>query len=638
MGRKGVVPIAACFRAACDHPFLVVMLCFLAFLYRSFPCVFSLLLSAFPVVFCTFVLLGVLLIHSQPQTRRDEKRIDTAVQFETVLPKDERSQELQFGRSMGELSGAGSDLLGKENSEVQNDKCASSCDSTSESSSSDVEIVPFLDELHPLLHEGTPEPMNLSLQDDYGNEDSVTDSEDSTGDQTESQVEDDAKIQGAEDYLTKSAIKWTEEDEKNVMEVGSSELERNQLLERVMERRKSRKCVSMVAVNEFSNMETCSPQNSVPHIVTRRHNPFDNLPDDTYEQQGLPSIPGSAPSVLVPRQNPFDDIPYYLNEERDHTSRENSQLDFLDFQTKDTFFHRSETFSVAPYESCLFPVYTHSNASKSSSAPETDSVGSVEDLEDKNVIKEEIEEKKLVDEPVLTSKMEHVTEHVGHGSQSSEEDEEEEEESSDSGMRNILVDEIVMKLETLQQNNISSGSICSSPSSSSSSSEASERIFVVKEKKQPSVENNGISRQSSLEGSEPVYDISPPRVRRNFSSSSIVFDLHEPWFPPVQVKRTVSFAEGVIMMGSNREPNIMSFPIVKEKTLRKSSLSQQPVDEHHVSKPFLDTTMNDNQGDDDKEQLSSTMSESDHPDTQESSNEIDKSGLNFSTDQEVNIE
>ncbi|CAH9147951.1 unnamed protein product [Cuscuta epithymum] len=552
MGKKDVVfAIAACFREACHHPFLVAILCFMVFLHRSFPCLFSLLLSVFPVIFCTFLLLGVLLSYSQPElpkTERDhEERIHTGAHFKPqltqevdIIERDDRSSKVQFGF--------------QSSSKFGNDKCVSSCDDSKHvdaeqheeeddenlDSLSDrtsvVDIVPILDELHPLLDNGI-------------------ESEDSMGEETKLlQDEDDEETHGSEGCLSTSAFKWTEEDEKNVMEVGSSELERNQILERVMERRKSRKCVSMMGVNELSSLESSSPQNNIqPHIiVTKRHNPFDLLSGDTYnEQDGLPPIPGSAPSVLIPRQNPFD-IPYDI-------SIENSQLDF---QPKDAFYHRSRTFSAGPYGSCFFDeetsysgAYTHSNDSKSSSVTETDSMGS-KNPDDTNVINEDIEENKNF-----------VSEHVGHGSESSEEDE-----SLELGMRNIIVDEIVMN---------SSNSI--STSSSSSSSEASERISIENEKNL--CVDNGISSQLSMDGSEldeesgrkgePVYDISPPRVRRNFSSSSIVFDLHEPWFPPVQVKRTVSFAEGVIMMGSNRERDIMSSPFAKEKTFGRTPKQEQ---------------------------------------------------------------
>ncbi|KAJ6884164.1 hypothetical protein NC652_031220 [Populus alba x Populus x berolinensis] len=56
-----VISFELCYRSVCKHPFLVGMVCFLLLLYRSFPFLFSLLVTASPVLICTAILLGTLL-------------------------------------------------------------------------------------------------------------------------------------------------------------------------------------------------------------------------------------------------------------------------------------------------------------------------------------------------------------------------------------------------------------------------------------------------------------------------------------------------------------------------------------------------------------------------------------------------
>ncbi|KAL2901601.1 Replicase polyprotein 1a [Bienertia sinuspersici] len=53
-------------RSVSNHPFLLAVLLFLICLHRYFPFLFSLLVTASPVLICTAIVLGTLLIHGQP--------------------------------------------------------------------------------------------------------------------------------------------------------------------------------------------------------------------------------------------------------------------------------------------------------------------------------------------------------------------------------------------------------------------------------------------------------------------------------------------------------------------------------------------------------------------------------------------
>ncbi|KAH0720618.1 hypothetical protein KY285_005438 [Solanum tuberosum] len=680
--RKAVIfPIKVCYRTLWNHPFLVGMLCFLAFLYRSFPFVFSILVSVSPILVCTTALLGTLLSYAQPNIPEfewEENTTDHIVPLETrdVIPVEsdnscyfterysdqERDKVDQSTRSevhRGKRFGDHSALIGgvsgqvarefyehknedkfsdaelmenqysptskvdDESVEFDNDKLVDSFDSPlgspwkhreealysgsdgAESSSPDAsiaDIMPMLDELHPLLDEDNPQLVGLSHDVSHAHSESSTkssesDDDDVSEDQEEVEVADDEEEEEEtrDTEGLKSAITWTEEDQRNLMDLGTSELERNQRLESLIARRRSRKKMSFTDEKSLIDLVTAD---FMPPISTARQNPFD-LPNDNYGP-GLPPIPGSAPSILLPRcrRNPFD-LPYDPSEEKSHLTGDTFEQEIITSQPKETFFRRHESFNVGPSifglnkkdtrfrpyfvpdvmaaeGTSYSPFQRHPNDlsdSKVSSVLETESQGSIEDLEYKNLTEEDVEDKNLTDEhifkePELISKIEHATEDIGHGSQSSSSSSEEVEclILGASDKRDIELDDTDLNMENhhevvpivfheetttismeLNPSKICSKSAtseqkCSSQSSSSSSSEVGERIFpdkvVVRLSSEEAMchvetisENNvsdlNITRSSVEETShlEPIYDASPPSIKKNTSSSSIASDM-----------------------------------------------------------------------------------------------------------------
>ncbi|OIT40606.1 PREDICTED: uncharacterized protein LOC109236588 [Nicotiana attenuata] len=723
MTKAVIFPIKLCYRTVWNHPFLVCMLCFLAFLYTSFPFVFSLLVTVSPVLVCTALLLGTLLSYGHPNIPQFEMEEDTAdgiVPLKTGLSRDvsrvesdnrytdqERDKvdqstdkssllsEVHRGQRFGDHSPLvdgvsrvarefdeqkNEDKIGDEDLmenqysptskaddesvEFDNDKSVDSFDSRrvnldsppgspwkhreeeysealdsgsdrAESSSPDAsiaDIMPMLDELHPLLDEDNPQPVNISH--DVSHAASESSSESSEGDnESDDGSEDQEELEAADDENEdeeetrdkedpKSAITWTEEDEKNLMDLGSSELERNQRLESLIARRRSRKNMSLIDEKNLIDLVSADFPLNMPPISTARQKPFD-LPSDNYDL-GLPPIPGSAPSILLPRRNPFD-LPYDPSEEKPDLTGDNFQQEFITSQPKEPFFRRHESFSVGPSifglnkqdkkdirlrpyfvpdvmaseGTSYSPFQRHPSDlsdSKVSSVLETESQGSIEDLEDKNLTEEDVEDKNLNEEhmfkePQLISKIENAADDVGHGSQSSEEVEclvlgaadkrDIELDDTDVKLQNVEIhhkvgpvvfhEEAAVSSMELDPSKISSKSETSeqkfsSQSSSSSSSEVSERTFADKEVARLSSEEatshvETISRQHSPNGSdlnissssvdeslhlEPIYDASPPSIKKNISSSSIASDPlpeSEMELPPELVKRTVSFIE-----------------------------------------------------------------------------------------------
>ncbi|XP_039002728.1 uncharacterized protein LOC120129239 [Hibiscus syriacus] len=148
---------------------------------------------------------------------------------------------------------------------------------------------------------------------------------------------------GDKEDESKSAIKWTEDDQKNLMDLGTLEVERNLQLDKLMARRRARKSMRLMAEMNLIDLDGADiPLNLAP-ISTSGGNPFD-LPYDSHGDLGLPPIPGSAPSNWQPRRNPFD-LPY-------DSKGDNFHEEFSDFNQRgtvsqrDAFFCRHESYNV----------------------------------------------------------------------------------------------------------------------------------------------------------------------------------------------------------------------------------------------------------------------------------------------------
>ncbi|GER51964.1 unnamed protein product, partial [Striga asiatica] len=339
---------------------------------------------------------------------------------------------------------------------VESSDSGSDCAESSSPDASMADILPMLDELHPLLDEDAPQPV-----DDVASSDKSSVRSHNSDD--ESETHDEAREEEIEGG-SNSAITWTEEDQKNLMDLGSSEIERNQRLENLILRRRARKSVERNLI-DLEGIDY--PFGLTPILTRRQNNPFDLPHDDSYEDLGLPPIPGSAPSVLIQRRNPFD-IPYDPNEEKPNLMGDGFKEEFSVFRRHEIFnnvgpsvfgpgrrdarmrpyFVPVGTISEESPSSSLFRRQSSGlSESKVSSAPETESIVSVEDLEDKKLsVEQEMEEafegppgdQELIShqekedeeeeenrelEPI--SEIVNVLEHVGH--QEKEDDDEEEE-------------------------------------------------------------------------------------------------------------------------------------------------------------------------------------------------------------------
>ncbi|RWW70896.1 hypothetical protein BHE74_00021401 [Ensete ventricosum] len=203
-------------------------------------------------------------------------------------------------------------------------------DGTDISNSSVANAVPILDELDPLVTKDNSEDDSVAFSESHVSDDG------STEDEAENQDdEDDEEAQEEKDDGNKVVVTWTADDQKNLMDLGKSELERNRWLENLIAKREAKKATEKNLIDLDDNIEeTSQAYAQLPSISAPRRNPFD-LPYDSDE-----SIPGSAPSVLLPRRNPFD-----LSYEQIYDEG-NSNQELVAVPQRDMFIRRHESFSV----------------------------------------------------------------------------------------------------------------------------------------------------------------------------------------------------------------------------------------------------------------------------------------------------
>ncbi|XVE62443.1 hypothetical protein DITRI_Ditri06bG0118600 [Diplodiscus trichospermus] len=729
-----VISSKTCYRSVWNHPFLVGFVCFLIFLYRSFPLLFSALVTASPVLVCTAVLLGTLLSFGSPNIpeideKEEEEKVSHevsrlksgAVEDDTVVERDVGEGGFVVERHVGKrwdivenadekvslvdnevcevedddgsvryrplvnedldsseipcengvidgVDGMLNDSMGEKKREIQEEMLGSegplimreavedrhhladevldrnlevddlkfaadfsdiprgddldvslssswkrtgddeddgeeddddeSLDSGSdgaESSSPDAsmaDIIPMLDELHPLLGSEAPQPAQMShdgsdaaSERSHGSSNDESVESDELENQGEGDKEDEDEGEGAKgdkEDESKSAIKWTEDDQKNLMDLGTSELERNQRLENLIARRRARKSLGLMTEKNLIDLDCADIPLNIAPISTTRRNPFE-LPYDSYDDLGLPPIPGSAPSNLQPRRNPFD-LPYDSSEEKPDLKGDSFQEEFSGLNQRETvsqrepFFRRHESFNVGPsslgvprqelkWKPYFVPEQfvtegtspssfqrqsSEVSESKLSSVPDTESLSSVADEEDNKPNELDVsQENKLIlnedhsvhdeqdsqssgdVESVDVDKAENRDVHhdvveitLGDG-ESQLKMESNFSEAGASTHVELDVSEIHHRAEPVEEG-------YSSRSSLSSLSEIDEKISDVRgegsacfEPRDHEIKESGNCTSRVVDENqhrEPVYDSSPPSVQNSLSLSSVSFD------------------------------------------------------------------------------------------------------------------
>ncbi|KAF7800904.1 putative transmembrane protein [Senna tora] len=143
------------------------------------------------------------------------------------------------------------------------------------------------------------------------------------------------------------AMEWTNDDQKNLMDLGISEIERNRRLESLIARRRARQHLKLQIEKGIIDLRTVSPSQIAPLLITRINTTSDYRRGEYEGIDGI-EIPGSAPSVLRPSRNPFD-LPYDPSEEKPNLTGDSFQQEFtVSHHQREMSYCRHESFNIGP--------------------------------------------------------------------------------------------------------------------------------------------------------------------------------------------------------------------------------------------------------------------------------------------------
>lgn len=140
----------------------------------------------------------------------------------------------------------------------------------------------------------------------------------------EDEVEEEEEEEEETQEDLKKAVQWTKDDQKNLMDLGISEIERNRRLESLIARRRARQHLKQQIEKGLIDIRSACPSQIAPLLISRTTK---NVLDSPKGIDGL-DIPGSAPSVLrLSSRNPFD-LPYDPSEERPNLTGDSFDQEF----------------------------------------------------------------------------------------------------------------------------------------------------------------------------------------------------------------------------------------------------------------------------------------------------------------------
>ncbi|KAF5751392.1 hypothetical protein HS088_TW02G00406 [Tripterygium wilfordii] len=359
------------------YPFVSGTLIFFFLLYMFLPRVFYLSIYSSPFIACTTVFVRVYFKSQRQNVVRNGKeeerisrskslaadgvvnRTDGACSLRhqksvrrnfTEKNREWNARDLKMGENIFPKATLDDTLFGKSvqkeevpnlDTEEKKEFCLNQGESATCSASAPRNVQIF-DEHRPVF---VPEPSKLDIASQngydeqsekyYGNGASELVVSSSEGEEDEEEAREDGN---------NKAVEWTEDDEKNLMNLGDSELERNKRLESLLAKRRSINLYRMHAKKNLIDMDSV-PVTQVAPVLISRNNPFDIL-DNPNDLLGL-QIPGSAPSVLLPARNPFD-FPYDPLEEKSDLAADSFHQEFAVPHQKELLFSRHESFSWGP--------------------------------------------------------------------------------------------------------------------------------------------------------------------------------------------------------------------------------------------------------------------------------------------------
>ncbi|XP_021721046.1 uncharacterized protein LOC110688586 [Chenopodium quinoa] len=266
-----------CWQWAKEHPIVSGVLIFFYLLYIFYSSVFNILFYTFPLVICLAILLGESRFNLEKHQSSPKKDHNVAnamrsiCDFTSIDDDKDCHSYLQTTHMMSRRTFG---RFEKKNSNNNNDN----------------NLPNIIEEKTQIISTRvtTPPSRSDSTESSQSEEDTARDQE-----------------------KNKHVVEWTEYDEKNLMNLGSSEIERNKRLESLIAKRRARKMFSMQPRRHnfysFDQHDQLDQQVMGSIFDSKGGIEFDDKGDDYHQ-------PGSAPSLRSTR-NPFD-FPYDPHEEK----------------------------------------------------------------------------------------------------------------------------------------------------------------------------------------------------------------------------------------------------------------------------------------------------------------------------------
>ncbi|KAF0908635.1 hypothetical protein E2562_026852 [Oryza meyeriana var. granulata] len=323
------------------YPLVFSSLLFLVILYKYFFGWFTLVLATSPTFLFAGFFLGLILAYGEPNIPENDhvyKKIEKAYN-RNVHDRDKSVGGVTLPRiPSSEERLAKHNNSGKVTKRRSHSGGSSSESGSGESDGSEIDTHPMLHTFH---HLRSATSSSRSSQDGDSNDSSVEDG-------NENPLKDDSE----HEEKNGKVVAWTADDQKNILNIGCLEIERNQRLESLIARRRARKYVDRNLIDFGSSdslptIEELSKFNvQIPAIFAPRKNPFD-LP---YNEDNFPE---SAPSAPLKILNKFD-LPFEQANGSSSTGGPNSNhvdsTPVLSQSQKDTMFRRHESFTQgAPF-------------------------------------------------------------------------------------------------------------------------------------------------------------------------------------------------------------------------------------------------------------------------------------------------
>ncbi|XP_022732451.1 uncharacterized protein LOC111286642 [Durio zibethinus] len=365
---------SCCYRFVRKYPVVSGLLIFVFFLYICFPSVFYLLMYSSPILVCTAVSIRFYLKTKKPDVQWIKKKdsderssADVNRPNETLLRpqksvrrnarkevvewdrKDSPERDTLFPTNPYNSLSSKINFL-EENSKLIFDVKGSSNMEHGESSSQNETggNDRAFDDLNLLLDKETSKPHSVSGDSFQGQSGKDPDGGGGGGGGGEVDIEsleegEDEEEEEVQEDGNNKAVEWTENDQKNLMDLGFSELERNKRLESLIAKRRAKRMFKIAVEKSLMDMDSVPPTQIAPILIVK--NNILGVSSNPNEEEL--QMPGSAPSILLPTQNPFD-LPYDPLEEKPNLMGDSFHQEFMAANQKEMLFCRHESFCRGP--------------------------------------------------------------------------------------------------------------------------------------------------------------------------------------------------------------------------------------------------------------------------------------------------